>query len=86
MRMNMIEFRSGRKVIKSVSSVDEAHTIARRLIEARNTDSFWEPNDREGLPVFGIMDAIMGASFDVYESMTVWLNGKKMTTLWSRGY
>jgi len=32
------------------------------------------------------MDAIMGASFDVYESMTVWLNGKKMTTLWSRGY
>ena len=86
MRMNMIEFRSGRKIVKSVSSVDEAHNIARRLIEARNTDSFWEPNDRETLPVFGIMDAIMGASFDVYETMTVWLNGKKMTTLWSRGY
>ena len=86
MRMNMIEFRSGRKVVKSVSSVDEAHTIARRLIEARNTDIFWEPTDRETLPVFGIMDAIMGAAFDVYETMTVWLNGKKMTTLWSRGY
>ena len=86
MRMNMIEFRSGRKVIKSVSSVDEAHTIARKLIEARNTDCFWEPNDLKTLPIFGIMDAIMGASFDVYESMTVWLNGKKMTTLWSRGY
>ena len=82
----MIEFRSGRKVIKSVSSVDAAHTLARRLIEARNTDSFWAPNDREGLPVFGIMDSIMGTSFDVYESMTIWLNGKKMTTLWKRGY
>ena len=82
----MIEFRSGRKVIKSVSSVDAAHTLARRLIEARNTDSFWEPNVREGLPVFGIMDSIMGTSFDVYESMTIWLNGKKMTTLWKRGY
>ena len=56
----MIEFRSGRKVVKTVSSVDAAHTLARRLIEARNTDSFWEPNDREGLPVFGIMDSIMG--------------------------
>ena len=82
----MIEFRSGRKVVKTVSSVDAAHTLARRLIEARNTDSFWEPNDREGLPVFGIMGAIMGTTFDVYESMTIWLNGKKMTTLWKRGY
>ena len=82
----MIEFRSGRKVVKTVSSVDAAHTLARRLIEVRNTDSFWEPNDREGLLVFGIMDAIMGTSFDVYESMTIWLNGKKMTTLWKRGY
>ena len=35
MRMNMIEFRSGRKVVKSVLSVDEAHNIARRLVEAR---------------------------------------------------
>ena len=45
-----------------------------------------KPNDREGLPVFGIMDSIMGTSFDVYESMTIWLGGKKMTTLWKRGY
>ena len=82
----MIEFRSGRKVVKTVSSVDAAHTLARRLIEARKTDSFWEPNDREGLPVFGIMDSIMGTSFDVYESMTIWLGGKKMTTLWKRGF
>ena len=82
----MIEFRSGRKVVKTVSSVDAAHTLARKLIEARNTDSFWEPNDREGLPVFGIMDSIMGTSFDVYETMSIWLSGKKMTTLWKRGY
>ena len=68
----MIEFRSGRKVVKTVSSVDAAHTLARRLIEARNTDFFWEPNDREGLPVFGIMDAIMGTSFDVYDNLVEW--------------
>ena len=81
----MIEFRSGRKVVKTVSSVDAAHKIARRLIEARDTDIFWEPTDRKTLPVFGIMESIMGTSFDVYESMTIWLSGKKMTTLWKRG-
>jgi len=32
------------------------------------------------------MDSIMGASFDVYETMSIWLNGKKMTTLWKKGY
>ena len=82
----MIEFRSGRKVVKTVSSVDAAHKLARRLIEVRDTDIFWEPTDQKTLPVFGIMDSIMGTSFDVYETMSIWLNGKKMTTLWKRGY
>ena len=36
------EFRSGRKVVKTVSTSDEVNTIMRKLIKVRNDDSMWE--------------------------------------------
>ena len=46
MRESMFEFRAGRKrVVKSVSTVEEAKELMREMIKIRNNDSLWENID-----------------------------------------
>ena len=82
----MIEFRSGRKVVKSVSSVDEANTLSRKLITIRNDDSMWEVSESETMSAWSAMEEVLGTSVDVYAAMTIWLDGKKARTLWTKGF
>ena len=37
-----VEFKSGRKIVKSVSTVAEANSLIRELVAIRNNDSMWE--------------------------------------------
>ena len=80
-----IEFKSGRKVVKSVSSIDEANTLSRKLIAIRNDDSMWEIGESE-MGAWSAMDEVLGTSVDVFAAMSIWLNGKKARTLWSNGF
>jgi len=80
-----IEFKSGRKVVKSVSSIDEANTLSRKLIAIRNDDSMWEIGESETMGAWS-MDEVLGTSVDVFAAMSIWLNGKKARTLWSKGF
>ena len=81
-----IEFKSGRKVVKSVSSIDEANTLSRKLIAIRNDDSMWEMGESGTMRAWSAMDEVLGTSVDVFAAMSIWLNGKKARTLWSKGF
>ncbi len=84
---DMIEFKSGRKMIKSVSSVDEALEIIKSLVDIRNDDSMWEFDESSGtLGAWGAMDKVMGKLFDIFDTMSVWEDGKKVKILWKKGF
>ena len=83
----MIEFRSGRKMVKSVSSVDEAHEVIKSLIEIRNDDSMWEIDESSGsMGAWDAMDKVIGRSVDIFAAMSVWIDGKKVKILWKKGF
>ena len=85
--MSVIEFKSGRKVVKSVSSVDEALEIIKSLVEIRNDDSMWDFDESSGtLFAWDAMDKVMGKLFDIFDSMSVWIDGKKVKILWKKGF
>ena len=89
----MFEFRSGRKVVKRVSTSDEVNSLMRELTKVRNDDSMWElveetigNNVEVRLRAASELDRIMGTTIDSFAAMSVWMNGKKVRTLWTKGF
>jgi len=83
------ECRAGRKrVVKSVETVKEANKLMRRMIAIRNENSLWENIDvKTGhLRAVDELEKVMGAIFDVYETMSIYVNGKSVRRIWSRGF
>ena len=85
----MFEFRAGRKrVVKTVETVDEANKLMRAMIAIRNNDSLWENiNVKTGhLRAVDELEKLVGTIFDVYETMSIYVNGKSVRKIWARGF
>ena len=85
----MFEFRAGRKrVVKSVSTVEEAKELMREMIKIRNNDSLWENIDvKTGhLRAVDELEKLVGTIFDVFDTMTIYVNGKSVKRIWARGF
>ena len=83
------EFRAGRKrVVKSVETAEEANTLMREMIRIRNENFLWENIDvKTGhLRAVDELEKVMGAIFDVYETMSIYVNGKSVRKIWKRGF
>ena len=87
------EFRSGRKVVKTVSTSDEVNSLMRKLIAVRNDDSKWEigeytmgNNIEIGLIAAFEIEEILETVIDVFDSLSIWVSGKKVRTIWSKGF
>ena len=83
------EFRSGRKrVVKSVETVEEANELMRSMIAIRNENSLWENIDvKTGhLRAVDELEKVMGAIFDVFDTMSIYVNGKSVRRIWARGF
>jgi len=85
---NMFEFRSGRKnVVKSVDTVEEANTLMRYMIAIRNDDSMWELDKSTGhLRAADELEKLVGTVFDIFDTMAIFVNGKKVRRIWARGF
>ena len=89
MRESMFEFRAGRKrVVKSVSTVEEAKELLREMIKIRNNDSLWENIDvKTGhLRAVDELEKLVGTIFDVFDTMSIYVNGKSVKRIWARGF
>ena len=83
------EFRAGRKrVVKSVKTVEEANKLMRRKIAIRNMNSLWENIDVETghLRAVDELEKVMGTIFDVFDTMSIYVNGKSVRRIWGRGF
>jgi hypothetical protein len=83
------EFRAGRKrVVKSVETVEEANALMRKMVAIRNENSLWENIDvKTGhLRAVDELEKVMGAIFDVFETMSIYVNGKSVRRIWGRGF
>ena len=83
------EFRAGRKrVVKSVETAEEANELMRRMIAIRNENSLWENIDvKTGhLRAVDELEKLVGTIFDVFDTMSVYMNGKSVRRIWSRGF
>ena len=88
-KVKMFEFRAGRKrVVKSVETVDEANKLMRAMIAIRNDNSLWENIDvKTGhLRAVDELEKLVGAIFDVFDTMSIYVNGKSVRRIWSRGF
>ena len=89
MRENMFEFRAGRKrVVKTVETVDEANKLMRAMIAIRNENSLWENIDvKTGhLRAVNELEKLVGTIFDVFDTLSIYVNGKSVRRIWSRGF
>ena len=85
----MFEFRAGRKrVVKTVETVDEANKLMRAMIAIRNNDSLWENiNVKTGhLSAVDELEKLVGTIFDVFDTMSIYVNGKSVRKIWARGF
>ena len=85
----MFEFRAGRKrVVKTVETVDEANKLMRAMIAIRNNDSLWEDiNVKTGhLRAVDELEKLVGTIFDVFDTMSIYVNGKSVRKIWARGF
>ena len=83
------EFRVGRKrVVKSVETAEEANKLMRRMITIRNENFLWENIDvKTGhLRAVDELEKLVGTVFDVFETMSIYVNGKSVRRIWSRGF
>ena len=83
------EFRAGRKrVVKSVETAEEANKLMRKMIAIRNENSLWENIDvKTGhLRAVDELEKVMGAIFDVFDTMSIYVNGKLVRRIWGRGF
>ena len=85
----MFEFRAGRKrVVKSVATVEEAKELMREMIKIRKNDSLWENIDvKTGhLRAVDELEKLVGTIFDVFDTMSIYVNGKSVKRIWARGF
>ena len=85
----MFEFRAGSKrVVKSVATVEEAKELMREMIKIRNNDSLWENIDvKTGhLRAVDELEKLVGTIFDVFDTMSIYVNGKSVKRIWARGF
>ena len=83
------EFRAGRKrVVKSVETAEEANKLMRKMIAIRNENFLWENIDvKTGhLRAVDELEKLVGTIFDVFDTMTIWVNGNKVRKVWSKGF
>ena len=81
------EFRSGRKrVVKSVETVEEANKLMRKMIELYEDDSLWDYDKKDKLPVYAKFEELLGTTFDIYDTMSIYVNDKSVRRLWKRGF
>ena len=83
------EFRAGRKrVVKSVETVEEENELMRSMIAIRNESSLWENIDvKTGhLRAVDELEKLVGTIFDVFDTMSIYMNGKSVRRIWSRGF
>ena len=83
------EFRAGRKrIVKSVETAEEANTLMREMIRIRNENFLWENIDvKTGhLRAVDELEKLVGAIFDVFETMSIYVNGKSVRRIWKRGF
>ena len=83
------EFRAGRKrVVKSVETVEEVNELMRSMIAIRNENSLWENIDvKTGhLRAVDELEKLVGTIFDVFDTMCIYMNGKSVRRIWSRGF
>ena len=88
-KVKMFEFRAGRKrVVKSVETVEEANTLMRYMIAIRNDDSLWENIDvKTGhLRAVDELEKLVGTIFDVFDTMSIYVDGKSVKRIWARGF
>ena len=89
MRESMFEFRAGRKrVVKSVATVEEAKELMGEMVAIRNNDSLWENiNVKTGhLRAVDELEKLVGTIFDVFDTMSIYVNGKSVRKIWARGF
>ena len=92
--MNNFEFRSGRKnVVKSVETVQEANELMRKMIELYEDDSLWDccvkhvlELENDALPAHAKFEELLGVKFDIYDTMSIYVNGKSVRRIWKRGF
>ena len=83
------EFRAGRKrVVKSVETVEEANALMRKMVAIRNENFLWENIDvKTGhLRAVDELEKLVGTIFDVFDTMAIFVNGKKVRRIWARGF
>ena len=91
-KQNNFEFRSGREnVVKSVETVQEANELMRKMLEIYKDDSLWDccvkhVLENDELPAYAKFDKLLGTKFDVYDTMSIYVNGKSVRRLWKRGF
>ena len=84
---DVFEFKSGRKVIKSVNTFDEANALMRSMIAIRNNDSMWELDESTGhLRAADELEKLVGTVFDIFDTMAIFVNGEKVRRIWARGF
>ena len=88
-----IEFKFGRKVVKTFDNMDDTNILLRKLLAVRNDDSAWEigeytmgNNVEIGLIAAFKMEELLGKVVDVFDSLTIWVNGIKVRRVWSKGF
>ncbi|MDP6249995.1 MAG: hypothetical protein QGH26_04160 [Candidatus Pacebacteria bacterium] len=88
-----IEFKFGRKVVKTFDNMDDTNLLLRKLLAVRNDDSAWEigeytmgNNVEIGLIAAFKMEELLGKVVDVFDSLTIWVNGIKVRRVWSKGF
>ena len=84
---DVFEFKSGRKVIKSVNTFDEANALMRSMIAIRNNDSMWELDESTGhLRAADELEKLVGTVFDIFDTMAIFVNGEKVRRIWAKGF
>jgi|TARA_Y100000310_G_scaffold43578_1_gene40658 hypothetical protein len=88
-----IEFKFGRKVVKTFDNMDDTNLLLRKLLAIRNDDSAWEigeytmgNNVEIGLIAAFKIEELLGKVVDVFDSLTIWVNGIKVRRVWSKGF
>jgi len=73
--------------------MDDTNLLLRKLLAVRNDDSAWEigeytmgNNVEIGLIAAFKIEELLGKVVDVFDSLTIWVNGIKVRRVWSKGF
>ena len=89
----LIEFKFGRKVVKTFNNMSDTNILLRKLIAIRNDNSKWEFGDftignniEVGIPAAFEIEELLEKVVDVFDSLSIWVNGNKVRKVWSKGF